>query len=173
MYTTYNIILQDIHISNCKIFLATPKAHHNSFYLNWMVDIQVLPRSQLIFPSKTWFLRIYLHFQWQKLLKNQYLTHSESKSYQINSIEIKIFSTKPKAHSNSFENFSYNLIECSVKKSFNIQELSHCKSKHHGTKHVHPFLLKAFQRHQEHDLKHPSLVDFISTKQNKTNYLPS
>jgi len=138
-----------------------------------MVDIQVLPRSQLIFPSKTWFLRIYLHFQWQKLLKNQYFSHSESKSYQINSFEIKIFPTKPKAHSNSFENFSYNIIQCSVKKSFNIQELLHCKSKHHGSKHVHPFLLKAFQRHQEHDLKHPSLVDFISTKQNKTNYLPS
>jgi len=48
---------------------------------------QVLPRSQLIFPSKTWFFGIYLNFQQQKLLKNQYLPHSESKSYQINSIK--------------------------------------------------------------------------------------
>ncbi len=32
----------------------------------------------------------------------------------------------------------------------------------------------AFQRHQEHDdLKHPSSMDLISTKQNKTDYLPS
>jgi hypothetical protein len=49
--------------------------------------VQVLPRPQLIFPSKTWFFGIYLNFQWQKSLKNQYLPHSESKSYQINSIK--------------------------------------------------------------------------------------
>jgi hypothetical protein len=29
---------------------------------------------------------------------------------------------------------------------------------------------RAFQRHKEHDLKHPSSVDFVTTKQNK---LPS
>jgi hypothetical protein len=53
-------------------------------------------------------------FQWQKLLKNQYLPHFESKSYQINSIKScsssKIFPTTPKAHSNSSEIFSYDLI---------------------------------------------------------------
>ncbi len=48
---------------------------------------QVLPHPQLIFPSKTWFFGIYLNFQQQKSLKNQYLPHSESKSYQINSIK--------------------------------------------------------------------------------------
>jgi len=32
---------------------------------------------------------------------------------------------------------------------------------------MHPSSLRAFQRHQEHDLKHPSLVDLITTKQNK------
>jgi hypothetical protein len=47
----------------------------------------VLSRPQLIFRSKTWFFGIYLNFQWQKSLKNQYLSHSESKSYQINSIK--------------------------------------------------------------------------------------
>jgi hypothetical protein len=36
---------------------------------------------------KTWFFGIYLNFQRQKSLKNQYLPHSESKSYQINSIK--------------------------------------------------------------------------------------
>ncbi len=46
---------------------------------------QVLPRPQLIFRSKTWFFGIYLNFQRQKSLKNQYLPHSESKSYQVNS----------------------------------------------------------------------------------------
>jgi hypothetical protein len=51
------------------------------------LNLQVLPRSQLIFPSKTWFFGIYFNFQWQKSLENQYLPHSESKSYQINSIK--------------------------------------------------------------------------------------
>jgi hypothetical protein len=62
-----------------------------------------------------------------------------------------------------------------MKKSFNIQELWHGKSKQHGTKPMHPSSLRAFQRHQEHDLKHPSSVDLITTKQNKTkqNKLPS
>ncbi len=48
---------------------------------------QGLPRSQSFFPSKTWFLGIYLNFQQQKSLKYQYLPHFESKSYQINSIK--------------------------------------------------------------------------------------
>jgi hypothetical protein len=56
--------------------------------LVWPVPLaQVLPRPQLIFPSKTCFFGIYLNFQLQKSLKNQYLPHSESKSYQINSIK--------------------------------------------------------------------------------------
>jgi hypothetical protein len=39
--------------------------------LVWPVQLaQVLPRSQLIFPFKTWFFGIYLNFQWQKSLKN-------------------------------------------------------------------------------------------------------
>jgi hypothetical protein len=58
-----------------------------------------------------------------------------------------------------------------VKKSFHIEELLlHPKSKRHGTKPMHPFSLRAFQRHEEHNLKHPSSVDLITTKQNK---LPS
>jgi hypothetical protein len=53
-------------------------------------------------------------------------------------------------------------------KSFNIQELVHGKSKHHETKLMHPYYTsRAFQRNQECDLKHPSLLDLITTKQNK------
>jgi hypothetical protein len=55
--------------------------------LNWMVSLQMLPHSQLIFPSKTWLFEKKLNFQWQKSLKNQYIPHSKSKSYQINSIK--------------------------------------------------------------------------------------
>jgi hypothetical protein len=55
-----------------------------------------------------------------------------------------------------------------VKKLFNIQELLHHKSKRHETKPMHPFFSsRTFQRDQEHDLKHPSLVELIVTKQNK------
>jgi hypothetical protein len=61
-----------------------------------------------------------------------------------------------------------------VKKSFNIQELLHYKSKHHETKRVHPSSSRAFQRDQEHDLKHPGSLDLISTNKTKqTNNLPS
>jgi len=38
---------------------------------------------------------------------------------------------------------------------------------------MHPSSLRAFQRHQGHDLKHPVAVDLITTQQNKTKYLPS
>jgi hypothetical protein len=56
--------------------------------LVWPVpSTQMLPHPQVIFPSETWFFGIYLNFQRQKSFKNQYLSHSESKSYQINSIK--------------------------------------------------------------------------------------
>jgi hypothetical protein len=79
----------------------------------------VLPRPQLIFPSETWFLGIHLNSQQQKLLKNQYLPHSEPTSYQINSIKSsssRSLQQHQKEHSNSSEIFSYDLIEFSVKK---------------------------------------------------------
>ncbi len=49
-----------------------------------------------------------------------------------------------------------------MKKSFNIQEVLH------ETKLMQPSM-RAFQRDQEHNLKHPGSVDLIST--NKTNKL--
>ncbi len=59
----------------------------------------------------------------------------------------------------------FNLIL--VKKSFNIHELLHHKSIHHGTKPMHPSSSRAFQRDQKHDLKHPGWVDLISTNKTK------
>jgi hypothetical protein len=55
-----------------------------------------------------------------------------------------------------------------VKKSFNIEKNLHRKPKCHGTKLMHLSSSRAFQRDQECDMKHPSSVDLISTKQNKT-----
>jgi hypothetical protein len=40
-------------------------------------------------------------------------------------------------------------------------------SKHHETKATHLSSSRAFIRYQEHNLKHPNLVDFTFTKQNK------
>jgi hypothetical protein len=136
----------------------------------------VLAHPQLIFPSKTWVFGIYLNFQWQKLLKNQYLPHSESKSYQIKSIESfssRSFQQHQRHIPVPFQIFTYDLIQFSVKKSFNIQEHLHHISKRYETKPMHPSSSRPFQRHQEHNLKHPGSMDLLTTKQNKTNYLPS
>jgi hypothetical protein len=40
-------------------------------------------------------------------------------------------------------------------------------SKRHETNPMHPSSSRAFQRDQEHDLKHRSSMDLISTKQKK------
>jgi hypothetical protein len=78
---------------------------------------------------------------------------------------IKIFPITPKAYSNSSQIFSYNLIYFSMKKSFNIQELLHCKSKCHETKLMHPSSSsRAFQRDQERNMKHRGSMDLIGTK---------
>jgi hypothetical protein len=78
---TYKVVLWHI-------FLNWHDLVYPSSTLVWPVLLaQVLPCPQLIFPSKTWIFGIYLNFQWQKSLKNQYLPHSESKFYQINSIK--------------------------------------------------------------------------------------
>ncbi len=43
------------------------------------------------------------------------------------------------------------------------------KSERHGAKPMHhPSSSRAFQRHQEHNLRHPDSVELITTKQNKT-----
>jgi hypothetical protein len=99
-----------------------------------------------------------------------------SKSYQINSIK--------SCSSRSFRQyqmhipippkflatikFNFQWRNHSIFKNFctaspNIMEPSPCTPPHR----------ELFQRHQEHNLKHPSSIDLITTKQNKTNYLPS
>jgi hypothetical protein len=73
----YNSLIELVHSSiNSTLVWSVPLA-----------QVWTRPRPQLIFPSTTWVFGIYLNFQRQKLLKNQYLPHFESKSYQINSIK--------------------------------------------------------------------------------------
>jgi hypothetical protein len=117
-----------------------------------------------------------LNFQQQKSLLNQYLPHSESKSYQMNSIKA--------CSSRSFHEHQRHVpipLKLSATIWYNFQwrnrsifkNFMHHKPKRHGTKPVHPSSSRNFQRHQQHNLKHLSSVDLITTKQNKTNYLPS
>jgi len=56
------------------------------------------------FPSKPWFVGIYVKFQWWKSFKNQYLPTDGIQILAIKFHEIlliKIFPTTPKAHFNS------------------------------------------------------------------------
>ncbi len=67
---------------------------------------QMLPRPKISFQNLG-----FLNFQRHKSIKNQYLPHSESKSYQINSIKScssRSFQQHQRAHTNSSETFSYN-----------------------------------------------------------------
>jgi len=139
-------------------------------YLNWMVDIQVLPCSQLIFPSKfTWFLGIYLNFQQPKWLKNQYFPHSESKSYLINSIK-SCSSRSFQQHHKKFQflwNFQlwFDLI-------FSEKIIQYSRTFCTASSNVmEPSLPRAFQRHQKTPWSEAS--QFGGSPNHKTNYLPS
>jgi hypothetical protein len=130
----------------------------------WPVPLaQLLPQPQLIFPSRTWFFWEFIWiFSSRNHLKINIPHNSESKSYQINSIK--------SCSSRSFQEHQRHIpipLKISVKKSFNIQELLNHTFKCHGSKPMHPSSLRAFQRHQEHNLKHPGSGGLITTKQNK------
>jgi hypothetical protein len=102
-----------------------------------------------------------LNFRLQKSLKNQYLSHSESKSYQINSIKSshQHLSNNTKITLQFLQNIQlwFNLI-------FSEEIIQYLRT-------FAPQVQTSWnQRHQEQDLKHPNSVDLITTKQNK---LPS
>jgi len=116
---------------------------------------------------------IYLNFQWQKSFKNQYLPHSESKSYQINSIKLcsSRYFQQHQRHIPILLKFSATIIFSEeiiqYSRTFGPQVQTSWNQAHA------PLLVETFQRHQEHNLKHPGLVDLIITEQNKKNYFPS
>ncbi len=134
---------------------------------------QVLPHPQLIFPSKTWSSGIYLNFKRQKSLKIQYLPHSESKSYQINSIKScssrylqqhqRHIPIPPKLSATILFNFEWR--KHSIFKNFCTASPNIMYQEAHA-----PLLVKSFPKTPRTRSKHPGLVDLITTKQNK---LPS
>ncbi len=138
----------------------------------------MLPCSRLIFPSNLVFWNLFQFLVAEITLKLNI-------SHTLNPNLIKYIPLNPAHHDRSnntkdkfqfLQNFQlqFNLVfrEEIIKYSRTFDR----DSKHHGTKPMHPSLSRAFQRHQEQNLKHPSLVDPITTKQNKTkhktNYLP-
>jgi hypothetical protein len=134
----------------------------------------VLPRSQLTFLSKTWFLGIYLNFQQQKSLKNQYFPHTESKIYQINSIKF--------CSSRSFQQHQRHVpipSKFSARIQFNFQLRNHSIFKNFCT--ASPTVMKPSgctppPQELSKDTKNVNWsipVPWISSVQNKTNKLPS
>jgi hypothetical protein len=131
--------------------------------LNWTVSPQMLPRPQLIFPSKTWFLKFYLNFQQQKSLKNQYLS-----TFWIQILPNKISLNPP--HQDLSNNtkgtfqFLWNFqLRCNLifsEKIIQYSSRTFCSASPNimepspGTP---SSSWRAFQRHQEHDLEHPSM----------------
>jgi hypothetical protein len=160
----YRVSCAWVHLS---CFCAHPKVLFH-VTLVWPVPLtQVFSHLQLIFPSKTWFFGIYLNFQWQKSFKNQYLPHSESKSYQINSIKLcsSRYFQQHQRHIPILLKFSATIIFSEeiiqYSRTFGPQVQTSWNQAHA------PLLVETFERHQEHVLKHPGLVDLITTKQNK------
>jgi hypothetical protein len=85
-------------------------------------------------------LCVAMHYKWQSTL--QYNLNWNSYLIELNSNTL-------------------SEIWIQLKKSFNIQELLHHKSKCHGTKPMHPSSSEALQRYQE---QASQLVDLIITK---------
>jgi len=138
--------------------------------------VQVLPHPQLIFPSKIWFFGIYLNFQWQESLLNQYPSHSGSKSYQINSIKsYSSSSLNTKGTLQFLRNFQiqFNLIFnkeiIQYSKTFAPQVQTPWNQAHA------PLLVKSFPKtpRTRSEASQFGGSHNYKTNQNKTNYLPS
>jgi hypothetical protein len=104
---------------------------------------QSVTMSSTDFSFKTWFFGIYLNFQCQKSLKNQYL-----KLNPLNPAHQDL-SNNTKSTFQFLGNFQLRFNSIFSEKSFNIQELLRHKSKRHETKPIHSSSGRAFQRHQE------------------------
>ncbi len=117
---------------------------------------QVLPPPQLIFPSRTWFLGIYLNFEGRNHVKiniSHILNPNLTKLIPLNPAHQDL-SNNTKGTFQLLRKFElqFNLIF-----SEEIIQYSRTFAKRHGTKPMHPSSLSAFQRHQVHDLKHPGI----------------
>jgi hypothetical protein len=133
----------------------------------------VLPHPQLIFPFQNLvFWNLFEFSATRNQFKINISPHSESKSYQINSIKNParwdIFPNNTQRHIPIPLKFSATILI-----SFNFQwrnhsifkNFLHCKSKCHGTKPMHPSFVQSFQKAPKTRSKHLGSVDLITTKQ--------
>jgi hypothetical protein len=64
---TFSFFISLIEFS-IKVTLSSSPSRSPPLLVSPVLLVQVLPRPQLLFPSKTWFFGIHLNFQWQKSL---------------------------------------------------------------------------------------------------------
>jgi uncharacterized membrane protein YkgB len=91
---------------------------------------------------------------------------------QIQTPSLNPMNQKNSNNTKSGPKFHYNLFHLNeFSRNFCFQWLLHYKLKHYETNLIHPYSLKTFQGHQEHDKTHHGLGDFNVT--NKSNKLLS
>ncbi len=136
------------------------------------LSLQVLPHSQLIFPSKTWFLRIYSNFPWQKSLISAYLPHFESKSYQMNPVKSCSSSSfqQHQRHIPISSNFQLRLNLIFSEKIIQYPRTFGPQIQMSWNQAHAPLLIKSFPKTPRTWSEASQLMDLITTKQNK---LPS
>jgi hypothetical protein len=119
-----------------------------------------------IFPSKAWFFFNLFEFSAAEITSNSisltFWIQNLTKQIPLNPAHQDL-SDNTKGTFQFLQNFQVRFNLIFSEKLFHIQELLHCKSKHHETKPMYPCSSRAFQRNQERDLKHPGWVDLIST----------
>ncbi len=122
------------------------------------------------FLAKPFFCNV-IEFWIEKIFEIQYFLHIIG-LLQIQTPSLNPIDQKFSNNTKSAPKFHYNLFhlnEFSWKKYF--QWLLHYKLKHYETNLKHPYSLKTFQRHQEHDKTHHGLGDFnVTNKSNKLTY---
>ncbi len=145
-------------------FLNSPAKYERKSCLNWMNG---KPSSVTTFSTDFSFQNVVFgNFQQQKSLQNQCLPHSESKSYQINSIK----SCSSKSFQQHQRHIPFPPKYSATKKSFNIQHFLHRKSNCHGTKAYAPLLVESFPKTPR---TQSEASRFSGSDNYKTIYLPS
>jgi hypothetical protein len=134
--------IRHVLVQNCMQMGKRWLVIQNSYVLVWPLSLaQVLPHPQLSFPSKTLFFEFIWIFSSRNHLKlniSHILNPNITKWIPLNRAHQKI---------SNYTKGTFQFLQFSVKKPFNIQELLRHNSKHHGTKPMYPSSSRAFQRH--------------------------
>jgi hypothetical protein len=154
---------------------SIPMAHPNSSYLNWMVDLQIWPCSQLISPSKTWSFVINLNFQWQKITQKsnipQILSPNLTKTYSIKFCSSRSFQQHQRHIPIPLRFLIKIYFNIQSKNHSIIQELLHHNSKRYETKPMHPSLSEIFPKRPRTWSETPRFDESHGYKTKQTTFL--